>query len=829
LWSEAGSLKCGDEGARTVATPHQLLFSTVSITSEGRRSEAVVYDVPERTEIVRSPVDVLRFVVSFGVAALGVLLIVLTENSGSIWDRGIVEFLSEIESRPIDRIGIALVQVTALSLPVIVIVLVWWREGGWRPLLIPAAIAVGAASVWAIEQVVGRAVPAVYLDALNSDLWLAPAGFPSASYIAGTTAGIVFAGPYLSRRWRRASWVLVWAIVLFRVWSFTALLLDAVVAVSVGWMIGAAILYAFGAPNRTPRATQVIAALERAGIAPASIEAASVDARASSPYFVSDTEGNRFFIKVLSQDQRSADLMFRLYRWIRMKNIGDERSFSSLRRSVEHEALVSYHAMDVGVSTPSIRAVTAIGSSAMLLAYDAIDLRTLAEIDPDELADRYLPDIWAQVAKLQTSRCAHRDLRLANLAVDADGSAVVVDFGFSELAASDALLDADVAELLLSSATVVGAQRAVDIAVEDLGQAAVVAAGPWMQPGAVSGATRTALKDQDGLLAEIQDHVRVIGDSDEIEFVSIERIRPRTIAMLVGLGVAFYLLIPQLAEVDFGSVSRANPLWVGTALLLTAGKYLGNSLAVHGSVPKRLPLGGPFVAELASTFANRISPAKVGGLAVNMRYLEKSGVEREVAVAGVGLLALVSAIVHFMMLVVFAVWVGKGGLLGIEMPSGDAILVGLVAILTIAGIVVRVPKAREFWRDRLYPAIRKSADGMAKVASSPARVSLVFGGTLLAVVAYVGALYASLEAFGGGLAFATVGVVYLAGSAIGGLAPIPGGIGSVEAALIAALTAFGLDASVAVPGVLAFRIVSFWIPIIPGWLAMTHMERTGSL
>ena len=801
----------------------------MAIQSDRTELESVEYDVPERAPIVRSPGDVLRFVVSFGVAALGILTIVLTDNSASIWDRGIVDFLSEISSRPIDRIGIALVQVAALSLPLIVIALVWWREGGWRPLLIPSAMAAGAGSVWIIEKVVGRAVPSVFLDALNSDLWVAPAGFPNAPYVAGLTSAIVVAGPYLSRRWRRASWALVWAIVLFRVWSLTALLLDAVVAVSIGWMIGAAILYIFGAPNRTPRALQVVDALARAGITPARIEAAFVDARASSPYFVSDTEGDRYFIKVLSQDERSADLMFRMYRWIRMRNIGDERSFSSLRRSVEHEALVSYHAMVAGVSTPPIRAVAEVGNSAMLLAFDAADLRTLADIEPDELADRHLPGIWAQVAKLRKSRCAHRDLRLANLAVDGDDRAVVIDFGFSELAASDALLDADIAELVLSSATVVGAQRAVDVAVDSLGQAAVVGSGPWMQPLAVSGATRAALKDQDGLLAEIHDHVHRLGGVDEIDFTPVERIRPRTIAMFVGLGVAFYLLIPQLAKVDFGSISRANFVWLGVALLLTTGKYVGNSLSVHGSVPKRLPLGGPFVAELASTFANRISPAKVGGLAVNMRYLEKSGVEREIAVAGVGLLALVSAIVHFVALVVFAVWVGKSGLIGVEMPSGEAVLVGLVALFTIVGLVVRLPKARALWEDRAYPAIRRSADGMAKVVSSPARVLLVFGGTLLAVVAYVGALFASLEAFGGGLTFATVGVVYLAGSAIGGLAPIPGGIGAVEAALIAGLTAFGLDPSVAVPGVFAFRIVSFWIPIIPGWLALMYLERTGSL
>jgi uncharacterized protein (TIRG00374 family) len=791
--------------------------------------DEVEFVVPERPEMVRSPGDALHVVVAVSVTIVAVLAILFSNLGVQVWDASIVVFLAGIETRPIDRLGLAVVQISALALPVAAFAMLWWRDGLVRPLLAVFAGVIGASTVWILEQVIERPTPTVYLDALNSDLWVGPAGFPNATYIAGLAAALTVAGPSLSRQWRRASWLLVWAMVLFRLWSFTALLFDSVVALSLGWMVGAAVLYVFGAPNRTPSPLMVAEAIERAGLAPRRVEAAAVDARASTPYFVEDSVGDRYFVKVISRDNRSADLLFRLYRWVRTKNVGDERAFSSLRRGAEHEALVAYHATSAGVSTPRIRAIGDVAEGAMLLAYDEVRLRTLDQLDADELANDHLVDVWAQIMLLHGSRCAHRDLRLANLAIDEHANVVVIDFGFSELAASDDLLSADVAELVLSSATMVGAERAVDSAVSSLGEDAVVDAAQWMQPLAVSGATRAALKERDGLLEEVHREVERHGDLEQIVLTPIERVRPRTIAALGALGVAFYLLIPQLAKVDFGTVSRANPGWVVAGIVFTTGKYVGNALAVHGSVPRRLPFGGPFVAELGSTFANRVTPAQVGGLAVNVRYLVTSGVSREIAVAGIAVVALVSAVVHLAALVVFAVWTGRADLIGVDMLSGGAVLVGLVAVLTLAGILVRAPRVREVWDERLRPAILESAAGLAKVSASPARMLLVFGGTLLAVLAYIGALYASLEAFGAGLPFATVAVVYLAGSAIGGLAPIPGGIGAIEAALIAALTAFGLDASIAVPGVFLFRIISFWIPIVPGWFAMVYLDRTGSV
>ena len=77
------------------------------------------------------------------------------------------------------------------------------------------------------------------------------------------------------------------------------------------------------------------------------------------------------------------------------------------------------------------------------------------------MSDAVLAAIWDLVGQLRDHRIAHRDLRLANIFLDDDGHAWLIDFGFSEVAASDLLLATDVAELLASSSVYVGPERAV--------------------------------------------------------------------------------------------------------------------------------------------------------------------------------------------------------------------------------------------------------------------------------------------------------------------------------------------------------------------------------
>lgn len=104
---------------------------------------------------------------------------------------------------------------------------------------------------------------------------------------------------------------------------------------------------------------------------------------------------------------------------------------------------------------------------------------------------------------------------------------------------------------------------------------------------------------------------------------------------------------------------------------------------------------------------------------------------------------------------------------------------------------------------------------------TPPGLSLSFLGSLLLNLGYIAALFASVRAFGYPVAIAVAGAVYLVGGTVASAAPTPRGVGAVEAALIAGLTATGVPTEQAVPAVLVYRIATFWLPVLPGWLAFT--------
>ena len=84
-----------------------------------------------------------------------------------------------------------------------------------------------------------------------------------------------------------------------------------------------------------------------------------------------------------------------------------------------------------------------------------------------------------------------------------------------------------------------------------------------------------------------------------------------------------------------------------------------------------------------------------------------------------------------------------------------------------------------------------------------------------------------MRAFSDSLTIAAICFVYLAGSTLGQAAPTPGGLGVVEAALAAGLTAAGMDSALAVSATLLFRTVTFWIPTVPGWFAFRNLTTKG--
>mgnify|MGYP001828606241 FL=1 len=530
---------------------------------------------------------------------------------------------------------------------------------------------------------------------------------------------------------------------------------------------------------------------------------------------------------MLGSQERAADLMFRVYRFLRFKNVGDDRPFSSLRRTIEHEALIALLARDVGIRTPRLRGIVDVGADSMLLAYEMIDGSSLDGVPDEQVTDELMQAIWQQIGDLRAHRIAHRDLRRANLFVGDDQVPWIIDFGFSEVAVQETILDADVAQMLASLSVVVGAERAVAAAVDVLGPDAVGSALPRLQSKALSGATQESLKAHKGLLEELQQEVIERCGIDDVEFVPLERASRNTIITIVALALATYFLFPQLADLPgiIDQVGEANWAWTPLILLASVTTYVAATMSIAGSVPPRLPAGPLFMASVGSSFASKLAPAGLGGMALNVRFLQKQGVDQAVAVSGVGLNTIAGLIGHVSLVGVFLIWAGRDAFGSFSLPDPKWFVIGIGIVLGLVALSMAIPTTRRLVFDKLLPIIARAFDGVADVVRRPGKVTLLIGGSALVTFSYLTTLYFSTLAFGGGLPFATVGAVFLVGSAVAQAAPTPGGLGAMEAALISGLVAAGMDSTIAVPSVFLYRLFTFWVPILPGWLSFQWLER----
>jgi undecaprenyl-diphosphatase len=719
-----------------------------------------------------------------------------------------------------------LVQV-AFLVAAAVVVAATLRRRRFRLLAGLAAGAVAAAALAAgIFALLGGHRPAALTANLARGSWLTGAAFPAPALFASAAAVVVGAAPWLSRPWRRVAWLTLLLAAVVRVLAGTVLPMQLILALATGVTVGAAVLVTFGVPDRRIGPGEIAAALRRAGLPVTSVRPAEVETKGSRKFAAVAAEGRRLFIKALGSDQRDADLLYRAYRAVRLRNLGDTRPAASLFDAVERQALACVMAERAGVSVPGVDRIVRAGDTA-LLVMEWVDGCSLDRLPADQVGDDLLARLWAEVGTLHRAGIAHRSLRAANVMVTPAGRPVIADFSFSELAATPRQMDLDVAELLASLAVLAGQDRAAAAAAEGLGGQEVARSLPLLQPLALSAATRRAIAGQDGLLTRTRAAAAAASGQEAPDLARVQRVRPRTLLAIALATGAFYFVLPKLAEVGSGwhALQSAHWIWLPVIIAFSALTYLASAISLLGSVSARLPFWPTVLTQGASSFVNRVSYANVGGMALNVRYLQKCGVEPSAGVAAVGVNALAGAIVHAILLVVFFIWAGRGLGRAFKLPSSSTLLVILAVAAAVVGLIMITRQGRRFAVRKLLPSVRSSLASLRRVARSPVRLALLFGGSALVTLAYIAGLVASVEAFGETAGIAQIGAVYLAASLVAAASPTPGGLGAMEVATIAGLTGIGIPNGPAVSAVLLYRLSTYWLPVPPGWLSWRQLQR----
>ncbi|MCP3991748.1 MAG: hypothetical protein GY724_21930 [Actinomycetia bacterium] len=782
---------------------------------------------PHHPEHIRSPVDVLRLIVALVLIVVGVVVANVFDSSFLGLSEDGASALSDLPEW-VRQVPTAVLAIAVLS--AIVGTLLWaLATTRYRRFVM---LLLGVLMTGGLSLALGEAIYALVDEPVRTAFEDPPIGWrfrvsgdrfrPGDPVLAAAVATLG-----ISTSWLRRSLTQRLAVVVAGYVVMTSIVAG-VPAVSLlsdlglGLAVASGLLLVFSRHDLAPSRDEIHDSLDSVGIDMIELGRFNVDARGSAPWIGTSASGKRIFVKALGRDERSADLMFRAYRWLRLRKTGDHRPYVSLRRAVEHEALVSLQAHALGIRTPRILGVADAGVDGMVLAYEAIDGRSADQVE--DISDEALESIWTMVSLLHSKRIAHRDLRLANVFLDGDGEPWLIDFGFSELAASDQELGTDVAELLASTATTVGVERAVQAAHVTSGVHELSRALPWLQPLALSTATREAI-GKDGVKA-IRTTLIERCEIEAEEPAKLQRVDAKTLFIVATLALSSWFLFPQLADIDniWTQVRTASIEWALVAVGFSVLTYVAATTSLVGAIPYRLHFGPAFLAQLASSFANRVTPARVGGVAINVRYFQKQGIPTAVSVTAVGLNVVAGLIMHIALIFVFLLLSGgsrEAG--GLPVPSPTAVVLGLAGAFAIIAVSMAVPFTRAVVVKRVVPQLKTGWESIQQIGRSPGRLALLFGGSGTITLAYLAAMAASLEAFGSTASFPLVGLLYLSGSVVANAAPTPGGLGAAEAALIAVFSLVE-EAAIVIPAVFLFRFVTFWLPILPGWLALTYLR-----
>ncbi len=688
----------------------------------------------------------------------------------------------------------------------------------FRHKLRPAAyVLLAGASAWVMTSLAkafsDRGRPEEFFDNVmrhSSESFLG-LGFPS-GHVTAVAAMTVAIWPFVSPLTRRLLVVFTGVVMFSRIYMGGHLPLDVVGGVALGAIVGSAIVLALGAPIREVNLKKVKRILKGRGIKLHSIKPASVDARGSVPYFAKTSEGV-LFIKFFGKEQFSADWLFRIVRYLKYKNLKDEAPYLGLKRNLEHEALMSVLARHNGIRTPEVVGFFRVDNYYWGLAQKLIDGTGLDSMKPDDITDEILERIWIQIKLLHQKHVAHRDLRAANIFIDKENQPWVIDFGFAESMANTERMYMDTAEMLASLSTIIGSKRAVASAVKTMGTKEVVEVYPFLAYQGFSGETRARMKRRKPLLDELRTEVAEVVGKAKVEGkkIKFQRMSTATMVQITILAVALLVLAPQFGALgdSFGALANANLLWLPLIFLLVSITFLATALTVKIFSLYPMKYIDSAIVQLSSSFTNKLLPSGFGGLAVNLQFLRTRGHKVSEAAPVLAMARAVDLLCFIILAttILFFFSPDLGGIFGDAFnPETGLVIAGVAALITMVLLGIKSIRAK------VKNFIKEMTATFVRLLTDLPTLGKAFASATVMNLAFLTAFFVSLQAVGLDISYAEMVLVFAVAIFAGAVAPTPGGLGVLEAAMVTTLIALGYENHLALAGVLLYRFFTYWLP-----------------
>jgi undecaprenyl-diphosphatase len=229
-----------------------------------------------------------------------------------------------------------------------------------------------------------------------------------------------------------------------------------------------------------------------------------------------------------------------------------------------------------------------------------------------------------------------------------------------------------------------------------------------------------------------------------------------------------------------------------------------------------------FLIQIAGGLVNRLLPGGLGGLGINALYLRKNGYSLPAATAIVATNNTVGFVANFL-LVAVTLSLSPIDFSVLKLPHLSwqiiAAIVGLVIV--VASIVMSREKARQGLKHSWHEVVLY----IRGLAQRPARSILAVLSSVCLTALHATALYLVAHATHAAVSWPVALLAISAGAFTGAAIPTPGGLGGAEAGIAGLLIGFSFPASVAVAAALVYRGLTYWIPLLPGYLALRIVEK----
>jgi uncharacterized protein (TIRG00374 family) len=669
--------------------------------------------------------------------------------------------------------------------------------------------AVAAVLTWGLCILLGAVLgPAAGRPPL-SDFSGVNTGYP-VTQIAVAVAVAATALPYLSRPVHRLVWFGVAVAVLTAVSGGYALPVNAVSSMALGWGVAAALHLAVGSPLGLPSAAEVTEWIADLHVAVADVIRAPSQEWGVEQFTGRDPAGKAIELSVYGRDASDARVLAKLWRFAIYRDSGPTLIMNRLQQ-VEHEAYLTLMAERAHVLVPDVLAGGRFGPSNDAALVTRVPAGpTLAQADTACLTDGTLEETLLAVLRLREAGIAHGALGGDTIIVS-DQGICIRNFRRASASAPASRLDTDVAAVLAAMAVRAGAERTAAVAARvleaDTARGALVHLLPRLRQAVASGT---------GI--------------DMPKLAEVKRVSWANLLFAVGSLIGIWAIIGVLSGAgdSLAAIKGASWGWVALTFLFAQLPVVAEGWALLGAATGQLPFGRCVALETSNTFT-----ALVGGdvavFAVRVRFFQRQGYDAAAAVSAGAIATTASWTVKtllFLIAIPFA-----AGTFHAPSSSGDrqnAVWV-ILAVVLVAGIaaalIALVPRLRRLASRRIRPHLLNIWANAKMIATEPRKLVYMLAGSTLAQLLVILALGTSLHSVGQHASIATLITVNTFAGLIGGAVPIPGGLGVVEAGLIAGLTAAGIPQDQAVAAVLIQRFFTSYLPPVWGWATLAWMRR----